>query len=235
MAKEHLDAYNASARQNFQRERCSIQRQHLWLADLHLYVSEDQSNRIPASGTGDGPSQDDGDQSVLDVKELYPRWAWDAGIAIYSDASPAKAKDDDFSNYKGPINKENWEKVTRWMASLHWRVDPSCDTSFLEFAAQAFCDGLHLTPVQDEAECLAGTVSILRSITSAAAKRGHNLVPGNIEASASKCNGHRHPNGIIKGAAVFMSNKALRVLANGFQRGGNAKLSSWNSLATSLL
>ena len=49
VAKEHLDAYNASAQQTFQLERCSIQRQHLWLADLHRYLSEDLSNRIPAS------------------------------------------------------------------------------------------------------------------------------------------------------------------------------------------
>ena len=73
------------------------------------------------------------------------------------------------------------------------------------------------------------------AITSAATKRGRNLVPGNIEASASKCNGHRHPNGVIKGAAVFLSNKALRILANGFQRGGNAKLRWWKPLTTSLL
>ena len=233
VAKEHLDAYNAAAQQTFQLERCSIQRQHLWLANLHLYLSEDLSNRISASAIGDSPAQDDGDQDILDVKELYPRWAWDADIASYPEPSPAR--DDDFSNYKGPINKENWKKVTSWMASLHWRIDPSCDTSFLELAAQAFCDGLHLTPVQDDAECLASTVSILRTITSAAVKRGHTLVPGNIDASASKCNGHRHPNGVIKGAAVLLSNKALRILANGFQRGGNTKLASWKPLTTSLL
>ena len=233
VAKEHLDAYNVAALQAFQLERCSIQRQYLWLANLHLYISEDQSNRIPASANGVSPTQDDCEQEVLDVRELYPRCAWDADRASYSGASPAK--DDDFSNYKGLINRENWNKVTSWMASPHWKIDPSCDTSFLELAAQAFCDGLHLTPMKDDADCLASTVSILRSITSGGVKRGHTLVPGNIDVSASKCNGHRHPNGIIRGAAVLLSNKALRILANGFQRGGSAKLASWKQLTTSLL
>ena len=76
VAKEHLDAYNVTAQQALQLERCSIQRQHLWLANLHLYISEDWSNRFPTSANGVSPAQDDCEQEVLDVRELYPRWAW---------------------------------------------------------------------------------------------------------------------------------------------------------------
>ena len=230
VAKEHLEAYNSRAQSDLLREQCSIQQQHLWLANLHLYLSEDQSNRISSTQTRDESPQDGDEPNTI---ELYPRWAWDADIAIYTDISPAK--DDDFSNYEGPINKDNWQLVTSWLAGLQWRLDPAYETSFLELAAQAFCDGLHLAPLRDEAECLASSVSILRSIISAAAKRGHCLVPGTIDAASSKCHGHRHPNGVMKGACVFLSNKALRLLAQGFQRGGNAKLSTWRSLTTSLL
>ena len=61
------------------------------------------------------------------------------------------------------------------------------------------------------------------------------LCPGSIDYSASKCNGHRHPNGTIRGAKVFLSNKALHLLATGFKKGATAKLSTWAMLASSLL
>ena len=75
----------------------------------------------------------------------------------------------------------------------------------------------------------------LRATVAASLKLGAALCPGLIDYSASKCNGHRHPNGTIKGAKVFLSNKALHLLATGFEKGATAKLSTWAMLASSLL
>ena len=107
--------------------------------------------------------------------------------------------------------------------------------SFLELAPQPFCDGLHFVPLKGLAACLAASVSVIRGIVSAALKRGFELCPGTITHAASKCNGHRRPNGVIRGAKVYLSNKALLLLAKGFQLGGTARLSSWEFLTTSLL
>ena len=230
VAKEHLEGY--AARESLQTSRvlCFIQKRHLWLAKLHKHISDDTSNRLPtAQPAAVHPSE----HPTLDHKTLYPRWAWDADLASYTTSSPAVGFD--FTKYKGKIKETNWAAATTWLVQLRWQTGDAFSTSFLELAAQCFVDGLHFVPAGDEVESLRSIVAHLRATIAASHKLGAQLCPGGLDYTASKCNGHRHPNGIIKGAKVFLTNKALHLLATGFEKGATAKLSTWTMLASSLL
>ena len=122
-----------------------------------------------------------------------------------------------------------------WFAGLKWQIGQDCETSFLEIAAKGFIDGIHFMPKKEEIEPLKTGVAAIRAVVAAAGKRNHQLCSGSTSYPASKCNGHRHPNGVIKGAKLFLGNKTLHLLANGFQRGCTAKLGTWSMLVTSLL
>ena len=230
VAKEDLEGYASRESLHASRVLCFIQKHHLWLAKLHKHLSEDPSNRVPTEVAAPDQAPE---QSSLDHKALYPRWAWDAVFASYTTSSPATGFD--FSKYKGKIKEANWTAATSWMVQLKWQLGDSCSTSFLELAAQCFVDGLHFIPSGDEVESLKSIVTHLRATVAASLKLGAALCPGLLDYTASKCNGHRHPNGTIKGAKVFLSNKALHLLATGFEKGATAKLSSWAMLASSLL
>ena len=230
VAKEQLEGYARRESLHASRVLCFIQKHHLWLAKLHKHLSEDSSNRVTTEVAGPDQAPE---QPSLDHKALYPRWAWDAVFASYTTSSPAVGFD--FSKYKGKIKEANWTTATSWMVQLKWQLGDSCSTSFLELAAQCFVDGLHFVPFGDEIESLKSIVTHLRATVAASLKLGAALCPGLMDYTASKCNGHRHPNGTIKGAKVFLSNKALHLLATGFEKGATAKLSSWAMLASSLL
>ena len=231
VAKEQLEGYARRESLHASRVLCYIQEHHLWLAKLHKHLSEDSSNRIVPEAAGHDQALNE--QPSLDHKALYPRWAWDAVFASYTTPSPAVGFD--FSKYKGKIKEANWTSATSWMIQLKWQLGDSYSTSFLELAAQCFVDGLHFVPCGDEIESPKAIVAHLRASVAASLKLGAALCPGVIDYSASKCNGHRHPNGTIKGAKVFLSNKALHLLATGFEKGATAKLSTWAMLASSLL
>ena len=231
VAKEQLEGYARRESLHASRVLCYIQEHHLWLAKLHKHLSEDSSNRIVTEVGGHDQALDE--QPSLDHKALYPRWAWDAVFASYTTPSPAVGFD--FSKYKGKIKEANWTSATSWMVQLKWQLGDSYSTSFLELAAQCFVDGLHFVPCGDEIESPKAIVAHLRATVTASLKLGAALCPGSIDYSASKCNGHRHPNGTIRGAKVFLSNKALHLLATGFEKGATAKLSTWAMLASSLL
>ena len=231
VAKEQLEGYAKRESLHASRVLCYIQEHHLWLAKLHKHLSEDSSNRIVPEAAGHDQALDE--QLPLDHKALYPRWAWDAVFASYTTPSPAVGFD--FSKYKGKIKEANWTSATSWMIQLKWQLGDSYSTSFLELAAQCFVDGLHFVPCGDEIESPKAIVAHLRATVGASLKLGAALCPGSIDYSASKCNGHRHPNGTIRGAKVFLSNKALHLLATGFEKGATAKLATWAMLASSLL
>ena len=231
VAKEQLEGYAKRESLHASRVLCYIQEHHFWLAKLHKHLSEDTSNRIVPEAAGQDQAVDE--QPSLDHKALYPRWAWNAVFASYTTPSPAVGFD--FSKYKGKIKEANWAAATSWMIQLKWQLGDSYSTSFLELAAQCFVDGLHFVPCGDEIESPKAIVAHLRATVAASLKLGAALCPGSIDYSASKCNGHRHPNGMIKGAKVFLSNKALHLLATGFEKGATAKLSTWAMLASSLL
>ena len=230
VAKEKLEGYARRESLHASRVLCYIQEHHLWLAKLHKHLSEDTSNRVAIEVVGHDQAPE---QPSLDHKALYPRWAWDAVFASYTTSSPAVGFD--FSKYKGKIKEANWTAATSWMVQQKWQLGDSYSTSFLELAAQCFVDGLHFVPCGDEIESLKAIVAHLRATVAASLKLGAALCPGLIDYTASKCNGHRHPNGTIKGAKVFLSNKALHLLATGFEKGATAKLSTWAMLASSLL
>ena len=231
VAKEQLEGYAKRESLHASRVLCYIQEHHFWLAKLHKHLSEDTSNRIVPEAAGQDQAVDE--QPSLDHKALYPRWAWNAVFASYTTPSPAVGFD--FSKYKGKIKEANWAAATSWMIQLKWQLGDSYSTSFLELAAQCFVDGLHFVPCGDEIESPKAIVAHLRATVAASLKLGAALCPGSIDYSASKCNGHRHPNGMIRGAKVFLSNKALHLLATGFEKGATAKLSTWAMLASSLL
>ena len=230
VAKEQLEGYARRESLHASWVLCYIQEHHLWLAKLHKHLSEDTSNRVATEAVGHDQAPE---QPSLDHKALYPRWAWDAVFASYTTSSPAVGFD--FSKYKGKIKEANWTAATSWMVQQKWQLGDSYSTSFLELAAQCFVDGLHFVPCGDEIESLKAIVAHLRATVAASLKLGAALCPGLIDYTASKCNGHRHPNGTIKGAKVFLSNKALHLLATGFEKGATAKLSTWAMLASSLL
>ena len=230
VAKEQLESYVRRESLLASRVLCYIQEHHLWLAKLHKHLSEDTSNRVATEvgGHDQAPAQ-----PSIDHKALYPRWAWDAVFASYTTSSPAVGFD--FAKYKGKIKEANWSAATSWMVQQKWQLGDSYSTSFLELAAQCFVDGIHFVPCGDEIESLKAIVAHLRATVAASLKLGAALCPGLIDYTASKCNGHRHPNGTIKGAKVFLSNKALHLLATGFEKGATAKLSTWAMLASTLL
>ena len=117
VAKEHLDGYSAITLRQIDLDLCNVQRHHLWLAQLHKYISEDTSNRIPTSSSSAAEPQE---APPTNHKELYPRWAWDANPADFTALSPAV--DGDFSGFKGKIKPGNWVSATRWLAGLRWQV-----------------------------------------------------------------------------------------------------------------
>ena len=230
VAKEQLESYVRRESLLASRVLCYIQEHHLWLAKLHKHLSEDTSNRVATEVGGHDQATE---QPSMDHKALYPRWAWDAVFASYTASSPAVGFD--FTKYKGKIKEANWSAATSWMVQQKWQLGDSYSTSFLELAAQCFVDGIHFVPCGDEIESLKAIVAHLRATVAASLKLGAALCPGLIDYTASKCNGHRHPNGTIKGAKVFLSNKALHLLATGFEKGATAKLSTWAMLASTLL
>ena len=197
-----------------QRDIYSVQAQHGWLGKLHLHIYKDTSNRIPAPQPLPDAERPD-PATISDFRGLYPRWVCDGILGNFMSRSPAYGSD-----FTDPILKDNWTTALLWISELVWEVAPSYKTSFLELAAQAFVDGVRLVPKKGDADKLATSISLLRGVSSAAIKRGFILYPGDIAHAVSKCSGHRLPNGVIRGARVLLSNKALLVLAKGFHRGG---------------
>ena len=100
-----------------------------------------------------------------------------------------------------------------------WKASSALSSSsFLELAACSYIAGLHFVSRDGDVESLALAVSVLRAISSAAAKRGTPLFPVPAVPAASKCNGRRHPNRILHGARLLTPNEALLMLARTFQR-----------------
>ena len=100
VAKEILDGYDRTCSTQAVRELCDAQRHHLWLVQMHKYLSDDTANKITKDHTA-APVDQRIEVAPTNHRELYPRCTWDSSGLDYDVASPAI--DDDFTGHRGPV------------------------------------------------------------------------------------------------------------------------------------
>ena len=205
----------------------AVLKQQEWLAKLHHHLGGEE--KLPSNPTVDlEPVQvpDDKGFDFATAKKLFPLWEWTQCFSAF----PWKPKIPKQLPKPKTIKlaDECWQQVCGFVDGLCWIVDTERSISYVELAVIFHARGFRLTldPLTDVT--FRDIASWVRRCMSALANSsGTSAFPGVQRADKARSIGKCLPSGIIEGAAPYMRENELVMLASILHSGAGKRFTSW--------
>ena len=200
-----------------------------WLTKMHLSLAgEDllrsQSYSPDASGQVDETPQ--GACTVEEAQKHFPLWPWQAALRLFKWV-PKIPRDLD-APPKLKICDEDWLKFCNFLDGLRWQVDANAMISYVELAVIFHARGFSFSIAPGVDLTFHAIASLIRrACTAISSLPSTSAFPGNQNASRAKSSGRCLPCGVIEGAAPFVSDSELALLASVLLAGAGKRFPSW--------